>query len=183
MKVIDFPNKQYEQYLYYLTAKALINVQYVEKAIKCICCIFTPKGIKINPSDILSNSPKKFRATLGQIINGLKMREIFTKDFDSRLTKFVADRNKFVHGYFIEQLHGVEASQLGDSKEKEYEEFCKHLIEESNEFLEICYGLYYVAGEIIQKNIKPEEFAHISFINDFKQYKKKAADLLKAKIV
>ncbi len=43
LKVIDFPNKPYEQYLYYLTAKALINVQYVEKAIKCICCRFRPK--------------------------------------------------------------------------------------------------------------------------------------------
>ena len=36
LKMIDSTNKQYEQYLYYLTAKALINVQYVEKAINDI---------------------------------------------------------------------------------------------------------------------------------------------------
>ena len=100
----------------------LVDMQTTERAIKLCAKVALPKIEEIlDPIEDRLGNLAYDKQTLGPMLVTLRRRAVFQKDFEAILTRFLENRNLFVHG--LEQIPGV-----GLRSEAELREFGKFLL-------------------------------------------------------
>jgi hypothetical protein len=132
-----------------MTGATLILLQIVEEQIKVCCTAIPVKSLNITSEDFLSPDPRRRKNTLGQLARSLKESSIFDRDFEARLTRFVNDRNLFIHSWWTEQSRRSKSNSHLPTKDElgETYEFTRLLMREAVYIRNIFRGFYYALGK------------------------------------
>jgi hypothetical protein len=130
-------------HIFGLSGATLGYLQIVEHQIKSFCAIVSLKGLQFTLDDFLSVDPAKRRYTLGQLAGVINKSDVFTPDFEERLTRFVNNRNRFVHNMWIEHLQSIEGKRLPSEKELiEVRDFIVSLVHDAQYTEKVFRGFY-----------------------------------------
>lgn len=188
-KQFELLQKTYHDFIRIKTGDALVNSQYVEFMLKILCELTRPLGIRINPDDIMSG--KEYKKTLGQLKQVLVSADILKDDFIERLSNYVVNRNKFVHGLYFQTFNRKGNPEAVESPEsKGYIEFCSNLVEEGAYIVETITGMYAAFARTFNADAKSSELdellasfaeflpdAHEALKDDFEVRMKKSGAL------
>ena len=164
--------KAMRDFLLRLTGGTLVALQAVEQTIQLCCVQLQLKGINLSIADVFTPSTAKGKTTLGLLKNALKDKGIFVADFEKRLDKFVNDRNRFAHYYFVEHsIHPAEGYEAIAASQLASLNFIKDLLLEANNLQNLFYGLWYSLGEAAAvREGKTDDLASSPF-SDWEKYK------------
>lgn len=95
----------------FLVGFTLMKVQFCERSLgQCLTIIFSTQE-KVTTEDLYRMDQTHFDATLGQIKRKMKEKFDIRPDFETILTDFVRDRNRFVHRLFSEEGHTLDTDE------------------------------------------------------------------------
>jgi len=158
---------EYYEHLLKLIGATLIQLQTLEYFVN-ICCSFLNlkiKGPKLSVSDLLHPNLEHRTKTIGTLHRALAESGMFQASFssvieESRLGKFVADRNRFTHHFWVD-IFKADSSARVPSLEvlQKVEQFVSGLLKSAVELDATFRGLFYVIGkQLAGKSNKMDDF-------------------------
>jgi hypothetical protein len=154
-----------------MTGGLLIHLQQVENYLRGCCAYLEIKGINVSPGEIFSFNKQKRKYTLGRMAAGFQKKGVFNIEFDNRLSKFVKDRNHFIHEFWVERILSKQSDGAipSDSDYEEIIKFIDGLGEQATHIGNVFQGLLFDILYQIGKKHWPDKVNELP-INNWQTY-------------
>jgi len=151
--------------------KIVFLFQQLENTIELCCAFSRVEGIAVSIEDLLTTDSERRGQTLGQMVGGLKRAMIFNPSFNDKLGNIVANRNVFIHKYWVSKRLFALDEKIDLDAFQEILAYEEELYKEIIEVIRVFLGFGYSIGEeIARQEGKLRDLENDNDLNNMKQF-------------